>query len=108
MVSGWFSLTYLLLSGSPWTTAWQRWSPAPGTRSRRTAMSEPKAIFRNWGSEVLRHRRERRALAADQSREAAREPYDLERIATCACSGYFHTGYALDPFVFTPELRFKD
>jgi hypothetical protein len=71
-------------------------------------MSEPRAIFRNWGSEVLRHWRERRTLAADQSRGAAREPYDLERIATCACGGYFHTGYALDPFVFTPELPFKD
>jgi hypothetical protein len=68
-------------------------------------MSEPRAIFRNWGSEVLRHWRERRTLAANQSHGAARETYDLERIATCACSGYFHTGYALDPFVFTPELR---
>lgn len=70
-------------------------------------MSEPRAAFGRWGSEVLRHWRERRSLAGSLAHEAVREPYDLERIAMCACSGYFHTGYALDPFVFTPELPLR-
>jgi hypothetical protein len=72
------------------------------------AMSEQKAGFRNWGSEVLRHWRDGRAVALERSREAAREPQHMERIATCACSGYFHMGYAIDPFVFTPELPFRE
>jgi len=79
-----------------------------GQRSRRTAMSEQKAIFRSWGSEVLRQWRARRFAAASQARETAREPYHLERIASCACSGYFHMGYVVDSFVFTPELPFKE
>jgi hypothetical protein len=71
-------------------------------------MSEQKAVFRNWGSEVLRHWREGRVAALERSREVAREPQHLERIAACACSGYFHVSYVLDPFVFTPEVPFKD
>lgn len=71
-------------------------------------MPQPKAIFKNWGSEVLRQWRARRVDAATQARENAREPYHLERIASCACSGYFHMGYVVDSFVFTPELPFKD
>jgi hypothetical protein len=71
-------------------------------------MSEQKAIFRNWGSEVLRHWRARRAAPTHRTNEAAREPYDLERVAMCACSGYFHMGYVVDSFVFTPEMPFKD
>jgi hypothetical protein len=63
-----------------------------GQRSRRTAMSEQKAIFRSWGSEVLRQWRARRFAAASQA----------------ACSGYFHMGYVVDSFVFTPELPFKE
>jgi hypothetical protein len=75
-------------------------------------MSEQKAVFRNWGSEVLRHWRAGRAEAHERSREAAchgpREPQQLERIAACACSGYFHVGYVHDPFVFTAEVPFND
>jgi hypothetical protein len=71
-------------------------------------MSEQKANFRNWGSEVLRQWRARRTIPAHQPSEAAREAYDLERVAMCACSGYFHMGYVVDSFVFTPEMPFKD
>ncbi|AMM17388.1 MAG: hypothetical protein M3O74_04115 [Pseudomonadota bacterium] len=71
-------------------------------------MSEQKALFRSWGSDVLRKWHARRLAAASQARETAREPYHLERIASCACSGYFHMGYVVDSFVFTPELPFKD
>jgi hypothetical protein len=71
-------------------------------------MSEQKAVFRNWGSEVLRHWREARMQADVRPRDAAREPQQLERIAACACSGYFHVSYVLDPFVFTPEVPFND
>jgi hypothetical protein len=70
-------------------------------------MSEQKATFTRWGSEVLHQWRAGRTAAASEARETAREPYHLEGIASCACSGYFHMGYVVDSFVFTPELPFK-
>ncbi len=38
----------------------------------------------------------------------SREPHHLERIASCACSGYFHSGYTLDAFVFNAELPLRN
>lgn len=35
---------------------------------------------------------------------APHDPAHLERLAVCACSGYFHSGFVSDPFVFTAEI----
>ena len=53
----------------------------------------------------------RRFMGGGPNRDAGpplREPHHLERIASCACSGYFHAGYTLDAFVFNPELPFRN
>jgi hypothetical protein len=70
-------------------------------------MSEQKIVFRSWGSEVLRHWRARNVAAAKQSQGLPHEPYHLERIATCACGGYFHMGCVMNPLAFTAELSFE-
>ena len=75
---------------------------------KESAMREQNATFRSWGSEALRHWLSRRGVPADHPSDARSEPYQLERIATCACSGYFHAGDAFDPFVFHAELPLRD
>jgi hypothetical protein len=75
---------------------------------KESAMREQNATFRSWGSEALRHWLSRRGVPADHPNDARSEPYQLERIATCACSGYFHAGDAFDPFVFHAELPLRD
>lgn len=65
---------------------------------------EHTSTFRTWGSEVLRH-----WLARDaRNVHSERELQQLERIASCACSGYFHSGYTPDAFVFNAELPLRD
>lgn len=61
--------------------------------------------IRTWGGKIFR--RFSSPAVNDTFNSTLREPHHLERIASCACSGYFHAGYSLDAFVFNAELPLR-
>ena len=69
-------------------------------------MHDQGAGLKTWAGKVLRHYQLKRLKNATSPEP--REPHHLERIASCACSGYFHAGYTLDSFVFNAELPFRN
>ncbi|SAL54921.1 hypothetical protein [Caballeronia humi] len=50
----------------------------------------------------------RRPPKPQRTEAAHHDSENLERLAVCACSGYFHGGDVAAPFVFVSEIRLRD
>jgi hypothetical protein len=60
------------------------------------------------GAAAWRRSRAARAADGDRPESGVHDAAQLEHLAMCACSGYFHGGDVAAPFVFVSEKWLRD